>query len=350
MANSIFVLGLMAGFVVLLRWAWFALPQGQWQMVAALPVARKTSHSWRGLNLTYYGVWTATAVASAFAMFCILVGTLGTRVGMAAAIGAILLALCIPAAKLLARVIEGKAYVFTVGGASFVGFLIAPAVIWVLGQDGAGGPGGPLPLLPTLAAVVIAYAIGEGIGRLACISFGCCYGKPLAACSPLVRRLFSTRAFRFFSPTQKAVYQAGFVGEPLVPIQGVTAAVSLGAGLLALALFLGGWFRAAFLTAALVTQGWRVASESLRADIPHTGMLSVYQAMAALNAFYALLLGLALPGAEPVLPDIMAGLQRLWDPAMILLLEALWGLVFLYTGRSMVTASTLSFDVVKDRI
>jgi prolipoprotein diacylglyceryltransferase len=348
--NSLFVLGLTAAFFLLVRWAWFALPQGQWQMVAALPVARRTAQSWQGLNLTYYGVWTATAVVAAFVMFCVLAGSLGVSLPAAATVGAILLAVCIPAAKLLARVIEGKAFVFTVGGASFVGFLVAPAVIWGLGRADAGGASGRLPLLPMLAALAIAYAIGEGIGRLACISFGCCYGKPLAACSPVVRRLFSTQAFRFYSPTQKAVYQAGFVGEPLVPIQGVTAAVSLGAGLLALALFLGGWFRAAFLTAALVTQGWRVASEWLRADIPHEWMFSVYQTMAAINVLYALVLGAMLPAVESALPDIVLGLQGLWHPAVILLVEALWVLVFLYTGRSMVTASTLSFDVVKDRI
>ncbi|TKB76137.1 MAG: prolipoprotein diacylglyceryl transferase [Nitrospira sp.] len=350
MASSLFVLGLMAGCILLLRWAWFALPQGEWQMVAALPVARRTAHSWQGLNLTYYGVWTATAVASAFAMFCILLGSLGVSVETAAVLGAILLAVCIPAAKGLAHVIEGKAYVFTVGGASFVGFLIAPTVIWGWGHPGAGGPGGPLPLLPTLAALAIAYAFGEGIGRLACISFGCCYGKPLTICSPVVRRLFGTRAFRFASPTQKAVYQAGLVGEPLVPIQGVTAGVCLGAGVLAIIFFLAGWFHAAFATAALVTQCWRVASEWLRADIPHQWMFSVYQTMAAINALYALALGAMLPAVESALPDIVLGLQGLWHPAVILLVEALWALVFLYTGRSMVTASTLSFDVVKDRI
>ncbi len=349
MANSLFVLGLLTGCVVLLRWAWTALPQGRWQMMAALPVARRTVHSWHGMNLTYYGFWTATAVTAAFALFCLLMEATGIGLGTAAMIGAIVLGICIPTAKLMARLIEGKAYVFTVGGASFVGFLFAPAAIWGVAQAQSGGSH-PIPLMPALAALVIAYAIGEGLGRFACISFGCCYGKPLAHCSPLVRRLFSGQAFRFYAPTQKAVYQAGLAGEPLVPIQGLTAAVCLGAGLLALALFLAGWFHASFLIAALGTQGWRVASEWLRADIPHAGLFSAYQTMAALNAGYAALLGLALPSLESVVPDVTAGLRPFWDPAMILTLEALWVLVFLYTGRSMVTASTVSFDVVKGRI
>jgi hypothetical protein len=350
MANSLFVIGLSVACVLLLRWAWFALPQSQWQMVAALPVARRTAQTWQGVNLTYYGVWTATAVTTAFLMFCVLTGAVGVPLAAAATAGGILLGVCIPTAKLLARAIEGKSFVFTVGGASFVGFLVAPAVVWGLGEAGAGGEFARLPLLPTLAALVIAYAVGEGIGRLACISFGCCYGKPLASSAPVLRRWFSTAAFRFCSPTQKAVYQAGLAGEPLVPIQGITAAVSLGAGVLAVVFFLAGWFHAAFLTAAIVTQTWRVASEWLRADIPHEGLFSMYQGMAAINVLYALILGLALPVTESALPDLAAGLERLWHPALLVLAEALWVFVFVYTGRSMVSASTVSFDVVKDRI
>lgn len=349
MANSLFVLGLLTGCVVLLRWAWTALPSGQWQMVAALPVARRTHHSWQGMNLTYYGFWTATAVTAALTLFCLLMGAIGAGLRTPVMIGATLLGICLPAAKLLARLIEGKAHGFTVGGASFVGFLFAPAAIWGVARAQTEGMS-PIPLMPALASLVIAYAIGEGLGRFACISFGCCYGKPLAVCSPWVRRLFSAQAFRFYAPTQKAVYQAGLAGEPLVPIQGLTAAVCLGAGLLALAVFLTGWFPAAFLIAALGTQGWRVASEWLRADIPHAGVFSAYQIMAALNAGYAVLLGLAMPTSDLAGPDVAAGFRSLWDPALILMVEALWVLVFFYTGRSMVTASTVQFDVVKDRI
>ncbi len=37
----------------------------------------------------------------------------------------------------------------------------------------------PIPVRPVLATIVAAHALGEGSGRLACISFGCCYGRPL---------------------------------------------------------------------------------------------------------------------------------------------------------------------------
>ena len=41
-----------------------------------------------------------------------------------------------------------------------------------------------------LAALAIGYILGEGLGRLACLSFGCCYGKPLDQCGKVVSILF----------------------------------------------------------------------------------------------------------------------------------------------------------------
>jgi hypothetical protein len=37
-----------------------------------------------------------------------------------------------------------------------------------------------MPIVPALAAVMIAYTFGEALGRLACISFGCCYGVSIS--------------------------------------------------------------------------------------------------------------------------------------------------------------------------
>jgi hypothetical protein len=46
----------------------------------------------------------------------------------------------------------------------------------------------------------------------------------------------------------------------------------------------------------------------------------------------------------------MAGLHAFWTPEVILFLQALWLAVFLYTGKSRVTKSILSFHVVRDKI
>jgi hypothetical protein len=48
-----------------------------------------------------------------------------------------------------------------------------------------------------LWAGVAAYSYGEGIGRLACISFDRCYGKDIALTHPRLRRIFERSNFTF---------------------------------------------------------------------------------------------------------------------------------------------------------
>ena len=67
---------------------------------------------------------------------------------------------------------------------------IAPWIALGLNRWLPGLDDGSLPVLPTLAALAVGYAFGEGIGRLACISYGCCYGKPLRTCGPRVKKIF----------------------------------------------------------------------------------------------------------------------------------------------------------------
>ncbi len=61
-----------------------------------------------------------------------------------------------------------------------------------------------VPIIPALAAVMIAYAFGEGLGRLACISFGCCYGVALREAHPS-RDVFSIAGTLFFSGSMKKI-------------------------------------------------------------------------------------------------------------------------------------------------
>jgi hypothetical protein len=50
---------------------------------------------------------------------------------------------------------------------------------------------------------MIAYAFGEGLGRLACISFGCCYGVALPEAHPLLRHMFDRWHFVFSGSMKK---------------------------------------------------------------------------------------------------------------------------------------------------
>jgi hypothetical protein len=72
--------------------------------------------------------------------------------------------------------------------------------------------------------------------------------------------------------------------------------------------------------------------------------------MALLIAPYAAAVVLFFPIGQTEIPEIVAGLNLLWNPAVLLFCQALWLAVFLITGRSMVTGSKLSFFVRADRI
>jgi len=123
-----------------------------------------------------------------------------------------------------------------------------------------------------------------------------------------------------------------------------------GAALAATALFLAGHFAAALVLVLLVTQLWRFASEFFRADYRGAGRLSAYQWMALGLAAYGLGLGLSLSPAPQFQPQIALGLTAVWKPSSLLLLQVLGLIVFVWTGRSKVTAATLSFHVVADQI
>lgn len=347
MQNEIFLLGLGIGCALLLAWGFKTLPQERWQILAAIPVLKHGDGAWRGVNLTFYGLFTANALTVAAILLVIMLGSLGLSLREVGIVLLPLFSLCIPAARLVARIVEKKQYTFTVAGAFFVGLIVAPWL--VMAANLALGPQMQLPVLAACSAMSVAYAFGEGLGRLACISFGCCYGKPLAKCPPALQKIFAHHSFAFSGATKKAAYESGLEGTRLVPVQALTAILYLACGLATLYLFLTDWFATALIVCLAVTQGWRAFSEFLRADFRGGGSLTAYQWMALISVAYAGLMALWLPGgaAEPVLAN---GLSMLWDPWLLILLQGLWVVVLLYTGRSKVTASTISFQVMQDRI
>jgi prolipoprotein diacylglyceryltransferase len=200
------------------------------------------------------------------------------------------------------------------------------------------------------AAIAIAYAFGEGLGRMACISFGCCYGKPLSTSSELLRRLFTGRGFVFLGNTKKIAYAGGLEATEVIPIQAITAVFYAVCGLTATALYLSAHHTGAFLLATIATQGWRSFSETMRADYRGEGRISTYQIMGIIGVLYAIAASFLLAQGSHLLPDLSTGLKSLWSPALILFLQGIWTLIFLYTGRSTVTGATLSFHVHHDRI
>ncbi|HEY7745555.1 MAG TPA: prolipoprotein diacylglyceryl transferase family protein [Desulfuromonadales bacterium] len=350
MNHLVFLVLLACGCYALLVWGARTLPRENWQVLAALPRRRETEGTWQGLNLTWYGLLTANAYLAATAILFLLLGTLAVPLPAVLAVAVLMTGLCVPASRLVAWLVEGKAHTSTVGGAVFVGTLAAPWLIGLCNLLPWGRPEPVLPVLPALAAIVIAYAFGEGLGRLACLSFGCCYGKPLDACHPRLRRIFSRRPLIFTGATKKIAYASGLDGMPVVPVQVLTAFLYVTSGLVALWLFLAGHFATAFAFGMVVTQGWRVGSELLRADYRGEGKVSAYQWMGLAAIPYALFIGWLFADGAAVEPQLEAGLAFFWHPGVLLALQGLWLVIFVYTGRSTVTGATLSFHVHRERI
>ncbi len=341
---------LAAGSAGYLFWGFRTLPREEWQIMAALPVRRSRGGVWQGMNLTWYGFFSANAYLAAVVLFLLLTGALGLQPAALGVFVAGLLGICVPASRWVARLVEGKAHTMTVGGAVFVGLLISPFVLLAGNRVAAELGLAPLPTLPVLAALGIAYAFGEGLGRLACLSFGCCYGKALAGSPPLLRLMLGRFSLRFFGATKKIAYAGGLEGERVLPVQALTALVCVVTGLVGSALYLEKNFATAFLVAVATTQMWRVFSEFLRADFRGSGRLTAYQWMALAGIPYAAGL-VSTAGPAPMMdPAIGAGLAALWTPQALLCLQVLWLLIFFCTGRSSVTSATLEFQVCRERI
>jgi len=349
MSETLFIALLAAVSALYLWWGMRTLPHERWQIAAAVPLRRGEDGNWHGVNLTWYGILTANAYVAAVFLALVLLGSVGVSLTATALLVAILLGCCVPASRLVAQIVEGKANTFTVGGAVFVGIVIAPWAIRLVNCVPAAASKGAVPVLPALAAFAIAYAFGEGMGRLACVSFGCCYGKPLSSCHPVVARLAAPFGLVFTGKTKKISYASGLDGVKVLPVQGITYLLYTLAGIVATWLFLRGAFGAAFLLALGVTQGWRVFSEFLRDDYRGDRRFSVYQWMGVIAVIYG---GWVVSRADGVVAgtDLAHGLAGVWSPAPLLIMQMIWIGIFLYTGVSRVTAATVSFRVERDKI
>ena len=350
MEQLLFILGLGLVIATILYWSFRYLPGERWQILATVPVFKGENGQWRGVNLTWYGLLNANASTLGVAIMFVLMASLGVPTLATAAVAIGVLGVCMPAARIVATIIEKKKHTFTVGGAFFVGLFIAPLVVMSINALWGREAGFTIPVVAALAAISICYTVGEGIGRLACISFGCCYGKRLSDCSPTVQRIFKRWNFTFHGPIKKASYEGLAEGQPLVPIQGVTAILLSIAGLVGVWLFLQGWHAASLIFAVTVTQVWRLLSEFLRADFRGFGRISPYQKMAIIAVPYAWIVSFLLPEQQMPASDISAGFASLWDPFPILFMQGIWLAIFAFMGRSEVTTAVVSLQVCKERI
>ena len=347
--NDLIFLGSL-GFILahFLGWGFKHLPAERWQMLAVIPLRKNGDQSWRGSNLTYYGFFVATSQLISMTLLLILLGAMGLSIPGTMLAILIVLSCCIPAARLMAMLVEKKRHTFTIGGASFVGILLAPWAIQLSNTILA--PTHPeLPLIPVLAAMAIAYTLGEGLGRLGCISYGCCYGKPLKDCNKTLQWLFSRYSFIFYGSTKKVVYEGHMAGEKLIPIQAITCMLYTAGALIGSYLFLIGLFTPTLIFTIALTQLWRILSETMRADFRGFSNISAYQKMGIMSVLYILGVIFFLHAAPYANPEILDGIGVLWSPSVILGLQLLWLVFFFSFGHSTVTSSTISFKLIKEK-
>ena len=349
MINLLFVATLGVTFFFILRWAFRTLPGEKWQILAAIPSYKSASGHWHGTNITSYGLIVALSYLLSALLTLILLGSVAVSILQATILLLLMLIVVLPASRLVALAVEKKTATFTVGGASFVGIIMAPWIAHFANVVGH-SQGFSIPIIPTLAVFAIAYAFGEGFGRLGCVTFGCCYGKPLDQCGPNIQKLFRTKHFVFVGHTKKIAYADNLQGTKVVPIQAVTSVLYVVTGLLGVGLFLNAYYSPALILTLGVTQLWRTYSETLRADYRGSGKISAYQIMALLSVVYTLGAITWFPPQVPIMPDLVSGLSSLWNPGAILFLQVLWIGTFVYYGRSLVTRSQLSFHVCEEHI
>jgi hypothetical protein len=73
--------------------------------------------------------------------------------------------------------------------------------------------------------------------------------------------------------------------------------------------------------------------------------------MALMGIAYGVLISLVFPvETAGAAPSLALGLDTLWSPAVVLSLQGLWTISLIYSGTSRVTAASIEFHVVRERI
>lgn len=338
-------------FSTLLCWGFKFLPRERWQMMAVVPRHKHEDERWHGTNLTFYGFFIATSQLFAITLLLILFGSLEISMPGALLATGILLMVCVPASKIVAILVERKRHTFTIGGASFVGVVLAPwCIIFTsfLLTRLSGHPN--MPVIPMLAAMATCYTLGEGLGRLGCISYGCCYGKPVSDCSPIMQKVFRRLNFCFTGTNKKAVYEGKLSGRELVPIQAITAIIYTTTSLISASLYLHSMFIPALLVPIMVTQGWRIISETMRADFRGFTKISAYQKMGLIAIVYMILIVLVIPTGATAVPSLKAGLAFFWHPGIILGLQTMWLFFLFFYGKSTITIAEVKYNLLEEHI
>src|SRR5215471_14421960 len=105
MTSLLFLLALATFFATLFYWGFRHLPAEGWQIMAAVPSRREADGTWCSVNLTWYGFFNATSCVFSCAMVLLLMGSIKVPTIGTLAVVILLLLICVPAARVIARVV-----------------------------------------------------------------------------------------------------------------------------------------------------------------------------------------------------------------------------------------------------
>lgn len=352
MADEIilFVTAILAA--ILFNWAFKNLPDEKWQFFASYPVKKNENGTWEGINFTFYGFFSATGYATGTLFYVFMMFSINMNISNMLFPAVIILGICMPAASLIARIVEKKKYTLTIGGASFLGITCAPWIISSLNLvSNFYHLDFHIPVWPTLAALAASYCLGESIGRLGCISFGCCYGRPVSKISGYFTSVIDRFAFVYFGKTKKIAYASGLDGQKVIPVQAFSAIILFLSFMAGMYLFLKELYTASILVSLGISQIWRAYSETLRADYRGNSKISAYQKMAFISVCYITILIISgLWPQDRCISNAYQGIRIIWETPVILFIQLIWIVSFLYSGKSKVTSVAIKYSVTSDNI
>ena len=225
----------------------------------------------------------------------------GLLISLAAPVGAYSMARLLDLPRLIRGEVTLAQFFRIPGFALWGGLLLGMAVIYILSRANGWNP------LVMFDGVVFGLPLAQAIGRLGCLNYGCCHGRPHP----------KGRGIRYHDPETKVLRLNGaLAGVPLYPTQIYSSLANVGIYLILLAVALvpesptPGMVTALYL---LMYGTKRLALELLRGEWPRTNILglSLWQWFSlGFIAAGAFLLGNLEPGLlRAVLPSVGNGLS-----------------------------------------
>jgi hypothetical protein len=312
----------------------------RFQVLLVIPHRRLSDGRWLSLNITYYGLFNGIAYTLGALITTMLLLSIGLSFVQILTIVGLTLLICIPSSKIVATLIEHTKTGFTVGGAVFVGIFTAPVAIYITLYLTGGENNTKYLIIPILSAISIGYTLGEGVGRIGCLSFGCCYGKEVERISSaLLKKVFLRWNTIFTGRLKKAAYASNLEGKKTVPVLSMGIIINNATSIIGIVLFIFDKYVAALLLTFIISQTYRFVSEFLRADYRGSGKISSYQKMAIANIIIAILYVFFWSSTHYPSTDLYNALIKFYDPVVIGMFALLFIFTTSYTGVSKVTYS-----------